>query len=223
MLAWSAPARGCASLPGVLVAMAVVAGRRCGAGSRAADPAPEPTSGAIPTRAPITPTTPRRHDLPSPVTASPELAEEDRPGRRRADPRPTRPVFRGPVLGGDISWPQCPRGWASRSVGRGSAPATGEGALRRDRADQRPRLLRQPLPGGPGRLGATTPAVDRGVRGGQLPRRAHGRPARHRRSLRRSARLGHWPTPATSRPGSTSARWSAPGCEPRSSGSTWSR
>ena len=44
----------------------------------------------------------------------------------------------------------------------GRALATGGGALRRDQAaDQRPRLLRQPVPGGPGRLGATTPAVDR--------------------------------------------------------------
>jgi hypothetical protein len=95
--------RVCRLLPGVLVAMAVVAGCGDGAGSRAADPAPEPTSAT--TRA--TPTTPGT--TPEPRDDLAELAEEEA-GQAPADPRPTRPVFRGPVLGGDISWPQCPRG-----------------------------------------------------------------------------------------------------------------
>jgi hypothetical protein len=88
-------------LPGLLVAVAVaVAGCGGGAGSRAADPAPAPTSAA-------TPTTPAA--TPEPRDGLAELAEEEA-WQAPADPRPTRLVFRGPVLGGDISWPQCPRG-----------------------------------------------------------------------------------------------------------------
>jgi hypothetical protein len=88
-------------LPGLLVAVAVaVAGCGGGAGSRAADPAPAPTSAA-------TPTTPAA--TPEPRDGLAELAEEEAL-QAPADPRPTQLVFRGPVLGGDISWPQCPRG-----------------------------------------------------------------------------------------------------------------
>ena len=78
------------------VAVAVVAGCGDPAGpSRppAAEPTPASTSAAPPER---------RDDLA-------ESAEEEA-SRAHEGPGPRRPVFRGPVLGGDISWPQCPRG-----------------------------------------------------------------------------------------------------------------
>ena len=102
-------------LPGLLVAL-VVAGCGGTAGSsstRAPEQIPAATSGATPAATPTT--TPTATPTTTPA-ATPEhrddLAElaEEEAGRASADRRPTRPVFRGPVLGGDISWPQCPRG-----------------------------------------------------------------------------------------------------------------
>jgi hypothetical protein len=96
------------------VAVAVALGAGCG---DAAEPSRPPA--AQPTRPPAA--EPPRPSAPEPTpastsAASPErrddLAElaEEAASRAPADARPTRPVFRGPVLGGDISWPQCPRG-----------------------------------------------------------------------------------------------------------------
>jgi hypothetical protein len=101
-------------LAGVAVAIAVVAG--CGDAaepSRLPAAGPSRTPAADPTRTPAAEPTPAST---STSTALPErrddLAQsaEAEASRANAGPAPTRPVFRGPVLGGDISWPQCPRG-----------------------------------------------------------------------------------------------------------------
>jgi hypothetical protein len=83
-------------LAAVAVAIALLAG--CG---DAAEPSRPPA--AEPTPASTSAASPERRD---------DLAEsaEAEASRAHAGPAPTRPVFRGPVLGGDLGWPQCPRG-----------------------------------------------------------------------------------------------------------------
>ena len=94
-------------LAGVLGTLVVLAG--CGA---SADP--EPPRAAGPSRsqagsasATVTPSAPP--SSPSPRDDLAALAEQQA-SRATPSARATGPVFRGPVLGGDMSWPQCPRG-----------------------------------------------------------------------------------------------------------------
>ncbi|MET0953639.1 MAG: hypothetical protein ABWX57_10140 [Aeromicrobium sp.] len=88
--------RGRRLLPALLVVVGVVVG--CGGAA-----GPSRPSAAEPSSAPTSATAPElRDDLA-------EAAEEEASGAPRG-PRPPRPVFGGPVLGGDLGWPQCPRG-----------------------------------------------------------------------------------------------------------------
>ena len=108
---------------------------------------------------------------------------------RRGRPVPPRD---GPVLGADISWPQCPPGMGIEHKETSGQPMpTAGGGVRRHRADQRPRLPRQPVPGRPGRLGPRAPACwcaaysviswpDEAAQ--RAVRRARVRPATRRRS-----------------------------------------
>ena len=90
--------RGRGSLAGA-VAVLVLAG--CGATAETSRPTAAEST-AQPTRAPTSAAPEQRDDLA-------ELAEEEAAGASPG-PGPTLPVFRGPVLGADIGWPQCPRG-----------------------------------------------------------------------------------------------------------------
>ena len=85
----------------------------------------------------------------------------------------------------------------------GPADADRRGGVRRHRADQRPRLPRQPVPGRPGRLGARAAAAGGGVRRRQLSRRgavASTAAGPYDGGTDRA----RWRTPATSRRSSTS-------------------
>ena len=77
-----------------------------------------------------------------------------------------------PVLGADISWPQCPPGMGiPHKISTGAADAPRRRGVRRHRAHQRSGLPRQPVPGRPGRLREGARAPRRGVLGDQLARR----------------------------------------------------
>ena len=74
------------------------------------------------------------------------------------------------VVGRDVSWPNCPKGLGIPSRPHaGQADAAAVGALRGDRADQRPGVPPEPVPGRAGRLRPVAAPVGRGVRRGDLP------------------------------------------------------
>jgi hypothetical protein len=90
--------RGWRPRAGLLAAVAVAFLAGCGdPGGPSRPPAAEPTPASTSAAPPE-----RRDDLA-------ESAESEA-SRANAGQGPRRPVFREPVLGGDISWPQCPRG-----------------------------------------------------------------------------------------------------------------
>jgi hypothetical protein len=91
-----------AGLPGLLAAV-VAAAVLAGCGADAGPPRP-PAAETTSERSPA-PTS----DAPQQRDDRAELTEEEAAGSP-AGPGPTPPVFRGPVLGADIGWPQCPRG-----------------------------------------------------------------------------------------------------------------
>jgi hypothetical protein len=110
------------ALAGLLVAMVGLAGcadagvstaRQPGDPTPAEPPAaaatattstPEPTPAATPTSTPT--------KAPTPRDKLAEAAEQQATETPKATPsaRPTEPAFSGPVLGADMSWPQCPKG-----------------------------------------------------------------------------------------------------------------
>jgi hypothetical protein len=92
------------ALLGLALASVLLTG--CGGGS---DPSGAPASGAAASTSPEPPAPPLKKGA---GARSKALAELRRQAEKAAAALPTNPLptYRGPVLGSDISWPQCPKG-----------------------------------------------------------------------------------------------------------------
>ena len=109
--------------------------------------------------APAASPAPSASPQPGTAPASADRRSATAPASRRPTlkvPKLHEPEARvGPVLGGDVSWPQCPKGMGiPQKQGQGSPMPVDAARYRDPRPDQRARVLPEPVPGQPGRLGA---------------------------------------------------------------------